>query len=58
MIDQSQRCGRPGRLAPMTAASTSDAANTRTPSASARIVRNSDAAKCFVAEPNRRDSSS
>ena len=57
-IDQSHRCGSPGMLAPRTAASTSDAANTRTPSASARITRNSDAAKCFACGPNRRLSSS
>ena len=54
-MDHSQRWGSPGTLALSTAASTSDAANTRTPSASARITRNSDAAKCgFCARPNRR----
>ena len=55
--DQNQRFGRFGRLAPITALNTRDAAKTRTPSASERITRNSDAATCLAVTPNRVSSS-
>jgi hypothetical protein len=58
MIDHNQRCGSVGKLAEITALSTSDAANTRTPSASGRMMRNSDAVTCFAAVPKRRLSNS
>ena len=53
MIDQSQRFGQSGRLTLSTALKTSDAAKTRTPSASARMTRKSEAAKFFAFVPKR-----
>ena len=57
-MDQSQSCGRSGKLTLKTALNTIDAAKTRTPSARARMTRKSDAAKFFACTPKRRLSNS